>query len=311
MKAGDWFYFSKSDRQALTALLVAVVAVVGLLKLAGGVEEATSLTREDSLLVMNEFAAGRQHDSLPRTSRSFPAEYYDQGAPPEPILFAFDPNTADSVQLLSLGLTTWQVRNIYKYRHRGGIYRRKEDFARLYGLTQQQYRRLEPFIRIGSDYQPAERLVEAREPAAESEALPPVSAPKTKLSHGETVDLNTADTALLQQIPGIGSYYSRRIVDYRERLGGYYDPRQLLEIDGFPEEALDYCRLDSPPFRRISVNRMSLSQLRRHPYLSFYQARAITDYRRLHGDLRDVNQLSLLKDFTEHDILRLQPYLEY
>ena len=66
--------------------------------------------------------------------------------------FPFDPNTADSTQLLRLGLQPWQVRNIYKYRAKGGIYRQKEDFARLYGLTVKQYRELEPYIRISNDY---------------------------------------------------------------------------------------------------------------------------------------------------------------
>ena len=72
--------------------------------------------------------------------------------------FPFDPNTADSSQLLRLGLQPWQVRNIYRYRAKGGIYRKKEDFARLYGLTVKDYRRLEPYIRISSDYLPAATL---------------------------------------------------------------------------------------------------------------------------------------------------------
>ena len=77
-------------------------------------------------------------------------------------LVVFDPNTADSTTLLSLGLQRWQVRNIYRYRRAGGIYRRKEDFARLYGLTAGQYRQLEPYIRIGADYQPAVTLTDRR-----------------------------------------------------------------------------------------------------------------------------------------------------
>ena len=80
----------------------------------------------------------------------------------QPESFPFDPNTADSTQLLRLGLQPWQVRNIYKYRARGGVYRKKEDFARLYGLTVKDYRRLEPYIRISEDYLPASTLVGGR-----------------------------------------------------------------------------------------------------------------------------------------------------
>ena len=66
--------------------------------------------------------------------------------------FAFDPNTADSTQLLRLGLKPWQVRSIYRYRAKGGVFSEPADFARVYGLTLKQYRELEPYIRIGRDY---------------------------------------------------------------------------------------------------------------------------------------------------------------
>lgn len=84
---------------------------------------------------------------------------YDEGLSPSKESFYFDPNTADSTQLLRLGLQPWQVRNIYRYRAKGGVYRKKEDFARLYGLTVKDYRRLEPYIRISEDYLPASTLV--------------------------------------------------------------------------------------------------------------------------------------------------------
>ena len=78
--------------------------------------------------------------------------YATEEAPVE--TFPFDPNTADSTQLLRLGLAPWQVRAIYHYRAKGGVFRRPSDFARLYGLTAKQYRELEPYIRISADYLP-------------------------------------------------------------------------------------------------------------------------------------------------------------
>ena len=75
-------------------------------------------------------------------------------------LFAFDPNTADSSTLLRLGLKPWQVRSIYKYRAHGGHFRKPQDFARLYGLTLAQYRRLEPYISIKSEVMAADVIGE-------------------------------------------------------------------------------------------------------------------------------------------------------
>ncbi len=219
-------------------------------------------------------------------------------------LFTFDPNTADSTQLLRLGLRPWQVRNIYKYRARGGVYRRREDFARLYGLTLKDYRRLEPYICISPDFQPASAHI-ARPPHDVDSTRHYVS----KLSAGSTVDLSTADTTSLMRVPGIGSYYARQIVRYGERLGGYVSIGQLDEIDGFPSEAKAYFTLGSAAPRRLALNRLSLQQLRRHPYLNFYQARAIVDYRRLHGRIDSLQQLRFDSSFSPADFQRLAPYV--
>ena len=132
----EFFYLQKSDRKVILTLLLVIVIALGVIFIVGGEsEEAVSLK-----------------DSLARTSN-----YYV--APKKTELFVFDPNTADSTQLLRLGLQPWQVKNIYKYRAAGGVYREKTDFARLYGLTVKQYRELEPYIRISDDYLPASTLL--------------------------------------------------------------------------------------------------------------------------------------------------------
>ena len=220
--------------------------------------------------------------------------------------FPFDPNTADSTQLLRLGLQPWQVRNIYKYRAKGGIYRQKEDFARLYGLTVKQYRELEPYIRISKDYLPASTLVGER-PRKERDTLRyPI-----KIQEDEHVVLNTADTTQLKRVPGIGSYYASEIIRHGQRLGGFVSIDQLDEIEDFPKDAQKYFVIADAHPKRLNINRLTLQQLRRHPYINFYQAKAITDYRRLHGNIKSLNELHLSKDFSEEVIRRLEPYIEY
>lgn len=113
------------------------------------------------------------------------------------------------------------------------------------------------------------------------------------------------------KIPGIGSYYSRQIVRYRNQLGGFVSKEQLLEIEGFPEDAVKYISIDESCIRRLRINQLTLSQLKRHPYLNYYQARAISDYRRLRGNIRSISELKLMKEFSSHDIERIGPYIEY
>lgn len=223
-------------------------------------------------------------------------------------LSAFDPNTADSTLLLSLGLQPWQVRSIYRYRAKGGIYRQPSDFARLYGLTVKQYKELLPYIHISDEYKPAAEVygrTDAVRSGHDTLRYP------VKLQPGQYVTLDDADTASLRKVPGIGRYYASRIVRYRNDLGGYVSVAQLSEIEGIPEAALSYFRVTGGAVRKLNLNRLTLNELKHHPYINFYQARRIIDYRRLKGPLHSIDDLRLLKDFSQRDIERLRPYVEF
>ena len=288
-----FFYIHRSDRRVIITLLCIVVVVLTAIVLTGGDETATDSSATDK----KRHAQRRHYDNRP----------IDEGGTARQVkLFPFDPNTADSTQLLQLGLQRWQVRNIYRYRRAGGIYRRPQDFARLYGLTAGQYRQLEPYIRISADYQPASRLVEPEKPYVRDTLRYPV-----KIEQGQHVVLNTADTAQLRRVPGIGTYFANEIVNHGRFLGGYVSVDQLDEIPDFPQEAKQYFVISSPNPRRLNVNRLSLNELKRHPYINYYQAKAIVDYRRLHGRIENLRQLSLSKDFPPDAIRRLEPYIEY
>ena len=119
---------------------------------------------------------------------------------------------------------------------------------------------------------------------------------------------------MLKKVPGIGSYFARQIVLYRNRLGGFSQVNQLAEIDDFPVDALPYFQLSTDEMgkiRRLNLNRLTLNELKRHPYINFYMARAIVDYRRLRGPLHSLDELKLLKEFTPEKIKQLEPYVEF
>ena len=103
----------------------------------------------------------------------------------------------------------------------------------------------------------------------------------------------------------------RKVVQYGQRLGGYVSVDQLDEIENFPLDAKDYLVIENAQPHKLNVNSLSLNDLKKHPYISFYQARAITDYRRLHGPLRSLRDLRLSKDFPPEAITRLEPYVEF
>ena len=306
MNIKEFFYFQKSDRHVLMVLLGIAIVFMSLVYFLGSDE----MEENEAYTEQNDYSE-QQYDHRHRRMKSRRKQPYYAVSETKTERFPFDPNTADSTQFLRLGLQPWQIRNIYKYRAHGGIYRKASDFAKLYGLTLKQYKSLEPYIRISPDYRPAAEYYE--EKSTVSSAITPrdtVFFPK-KLKEGEYVLLNIADTTLLKKVPGIGSGYARAIIRYGERLGGYYDPSQLLEINAFPEDALPYFRVAQEPIHKLNVNKLSLEQLRKHPYIGFYQAKAIVEYRRLHGPINNLQQLSTTGLFPKETIIKLQPYIDY
>lgn len=253
-----------------------------------------------------------------------------------PQSFVFDPNEADSTQLLSLGLAPYQVRSIYRYRARGGRFSTKDDFRRVYRLTNEQWEHLSPLIRISRKYQLVD-LPPAGDPrlASSRPSSPRTSSPSSdtlsagtdtlstassaparrypeKLSGSETLDLNLADSAQLCRVPGIGPYFSRRILQYRRRLGGYVSTAQLLQIQDFPADAIAWLEVaDTTTLKRLQLNRLSTRQLMKHPYMGYYRASEIASYRRIHGPIRSIDVLRGMPHFSEQDIERLAPYLSF
>ena len=298
MKISDKFYYRKSDSRILVGLLI----MAGICMVLMWMYEGDKGTAEENGAENIAIKSGKNDEKTP-FHRKKQGYYYTAEAKAE--LFTFDPNTADSTTLLRLGLQPWQVRSIYKYRAHGGVYRRAEDFARLPGLTVGMYRRLKPYIRISPDYLPAASLPEASYEDRDTVRFP------IKLKEGEHIVLNRADTTALKHVPGIGSGYARAIIAYGEKLGGYVSIDQLDEIGDFPQEAKKYLVIENPTTRRMNINKLTISQLKRHPYINFHQAKAIDDFRRLYGPLKSLQQLKLHRDFPPEAIERLEPYVEY
>lgn len=257
----------------------------------------------------------------------YAVKQYTYAVDEEPVeTFPFDPNTADSTTLLRLGLAPWQVRSIYRYRAKHGRYHTAEDFKRLPGMTVEMWQRLGPQVRIAkefqyvepSKYKPSQTSADGsaqKEEQKEQRIAAIVSRDsfprQEKLKVGQTIDINTADTTQLKMIPGIASKRAAKIVAYRNKLGAFVSAEQAMEAVEMPDSVLKYMTLSSLPVQKINVNKLSVQRLMNHPYLNFYQAKAINEYRRNHGELHSIEELSRLESFKPTDIDRLRPYVEF
>jgi DNA uptake protein ComE-like DNA-binding protein len=202
---------------------------------------------------------------------------------------SFDPNTANSDELLEFGLTRFQVNNLIGYRGKGGVFKIPADVLKIYGIDSVTFSRIESFIKINEIQVPDN---------SDNKVL---------------VELNSADTTVLMTLNGIGSAYARRIIKYREILGGFYNNSQLLEIYNFPQETYqkvkDYFYVDTLSVHKIRINFAEYKDFIRHPYFNKQQVDAILKYRQKNGPFYEIEQLRKEKLLDEPTFLKIRPYL--
>lgn len=214
-------------------------------------------------------------------------------------LFPFDPNTVDDDGWTKLGFSPGQIRSIRKYLNGGGAFRVKGDVAKMYVIDEDDFARIEPFILLPEGdalvnmnekpaWQHQERL---REDV--SQTWPHSDAGNKSYRKQEMiVEINAADTNQLVRLRGIGPWLARKIVEHREKLGGFYDLNQLLEIYRMTPEKLDtlkpFFTLDPSLMNIRDINTVEEEELRKFPYLAGSQAKALVAYREKHGPFRNM-----------------------
>ncbi len=207
-------------------------------------------------------------------------------------LFLFDPNKATNDEFFRLGLSDKQIATIRKYLDKGGVFRSKEDFFKIRVISENQKKQLDDWIVIESV----------------QKALPE----KAIVKKESIIEINSADSIQLKQLPGIGSVLSKRIVKYRDLLGGFYSISQLREVYGLTEQTISLIEgkvaVDVSKIKKLDVNFADLNELSRHPYLKKDLASKIVKFRTKHGSFRDLTILrdSMILNIDEYN--RIKPY---
>lgn len=250
--------------------------------------------------------APQQHTSSKETKHTATPTKHDK-AQRDWQLRLFDPNTASADELREIGFSEYHVRNLLRYRSKGGRWRSVAHFQKLYGLSEEDYTRLRPYLLLPQETPSAPYTNEHSTPTTTPATATYPTADKLKA--GERIDLSTADTTQLKRIPGIGSTYAKRIVRYRDALGGFVHVDQLSEVPDLPPEVTSYTYLSDTQPQRLSANTATYGQLLHHPYLNDTLVRAIINYRQQYGSFRSLPQLLKLLPATPAERERLRPYL--
>ncbi|ANH82271.1 DNA-binding protein [Niabella ginsenosidivorans] len=222
-------------------------------------------------------------------------------------LFRFDPNTLDKNGWKELGLRDRTIQTIINYRNKGGRFRRPDDLQKIYGLHQNEFERLKPYIVISGQELSSQRTDNAypERPDAQRHPQRKAIAP---------IDINQADTAAFISLSGIGSRLAARIVNFRDKLGGFYSIDQIGETYGVPDSTFQkikpWLRLGTFPVKKLNINTAAYEELNAHPYISSKLAYLISKQRRL-APVTTMEALKALVAQTNDAFEKLAPYVRF
>lgn len=236
-----------------------------------------------------------------------------------PEYFTFDPNTLSAEEGKRLGLTDVQSRMIHNYREKGGRFYRKEDFAKIYAMTEEDYQRLAPFIQIASVEFVSNVNAQTRDKNSQqghdAERVRNSRVSFERPSKDVMINLNTTDSIELLDLYGIGPAFAARIIKYRDLLGGYHSKEQLLEVYGMDEERYEgfesHVFVDSTQLQKIPINTIGYRELLKHPYITPRQANTVVQYRIQHGHYQKATDLLEIEILDEDFLRKIAPYLSF
>lgn len=224
--------------------------------------------------------------------------------------FFFDPNGLSVTDWKRLGLSERQIRVIKNYEAKGGRFQKKEDLKKIYSLHDRDYIRLEPYIRIPVT-EPTPNLNAVSQNASSTHVEEKSMA--ADLSARVAIELNATDSLALQRLPGIGPVYASRIVRFRDRLGGFHDVSQLLDVYGMDTMRFNglksFVYVDSNHVKKIGINSADYEQLKDHPFINPKLANAIVQYRKQHGPYRSLSDLWQIAIMDDVIFRKIVPYL--
>jgi competence protein ComEA len=287
----DYFNFNKGERSGILTI-IAVIIIVLLLPYFIKVtkkDNSDEFLRFAKDIDLFEKSLKNAADSASE-ARRLDFQQMDRSVAENKLTpFPFNPNLLPSEQWSKMGLKDWQIKVIKKYEEKGGKFYKKEDFKRMFCISPSEYEILEPYISIP-------------EPKNEyADRKPEIKEIKKKV----LVDLNTADSVTLLTLYGIGPSFAKRIVKYRNLLGGFYSKAQLLEVYGFDPN----CEVGPGGIKKININTVKTEELKKHPYFDYYTAKAIVDQRIILKKYTSLEQVKAIPLIHDELFIKIKNYL--
>jgi len=235
----------------------------------------------------------------------------------------FDPNNITSDFLISIGINSRIANNWQNYILKGGFFSTPEEIMKLYGMDSSLFKQLLPFMKIkkvpltvqNKNFTNNEKIVDNRWNI--DSLLAPINSEQSRFQKKSFVpnfiiEINSADTTEWMLLKGIGPVLSKRIINYKNRLGGFASYYQLLEVYGIQPDVVEnnknFMIVDTTLIVPLNINTASISKLREHPYLDFYKAQSIIEKRKV-KNFTNIEEVLALENFSEVNWEILKHYL--
>ena len=305
----DYLSFSKKERTGILVLVLLIGFFIGLpflypFFIKPRPTNATIFKKAIASLSIKQAAHTKQFSNQNEEDKLI--QSYSSSGGNQPIkgeLFYFDPNTADNQDWKRLGVRDNTIATIQHFLSKGGRFYKREDIGKIWGLHPNEAKRLIPYIQIQSlqaTYFSDKKEFKKKVPVPASYSVMPI-------------DINSADTAAFISLPGIGSKLSQRIINFREKLGGFYMVEQIGETFGLPDSTFQkikpHLKISKIALLKININTADIEEMKKHPYLRYAISNAIIRYRSQHGDFLAVEDIKKIMTITADVFNKVAPYL--
>jgi len=306
----DYFNFTRKERIAvliITGLLIIIFFIPLITKKSAAVVQV----KRDSawLAAIHQLKKANADSGDDNDARSFfidKPNSENKASATQPELFYFDPNTISAEQWERLGVKEKTVHTIKNYLSKGGAFRKREDLQKIYGLSQEQYNQLSPYIKIKTSADDYSSINNEREKENAFDA-------SHARAHFTAIDINISDTTQLISLPGIGSKLANRIIGFRDKLGGFYSVDQVGETYGLQDSVFQkikkYLQCNDISVKKININTATKDELKTHPYIRWNIANAIIEYRNQHGQFTSVEDLKKINAVDKETLNKIMHYL--
>ena len=285
----DYFIFSKKERLAIVNLLVTMACFLLLPYF-----YAVNQQRPEIDPVLKSFFENRQNDSLNAgyQRQEMTMGNADANRAAAHKLFFFDPNTISVEGWIQLGLRPATAKTIQHYLAKGGRFRKPEDIRKIWGIRQEQADRLIPFVQLNAlRFSAAEKMILTTEKKQQFTAK------------SQPLDINQAAVEDWQLLPGIGPVLANRIVQYRDRMGGFSTVLQLKKVFGITDTLLQqlapFLQVNLNTLPKLDLNKVSITMLSERTGISPAVARGILIYRQQNGPFQSVEDLKKIVFITD------------